>query len=71
MYATLFHSISFSMRVLRKYLFEGVVTGIQIIPKRLHNMIGHNSDVSCSALDHGQDGSQDSTYSIRTNRLSD
>jgi hypothetical protein len=37
-------------------------SGPLIIPKRLHNMIGRDSDVSCSALDHGQDGSEDSTY---------
>jgi hypothetical protein len=41
---------------------EGCPSRRRSFPKRLHNMIGRDSDVSCSELDHGQDGSQDSTY---------
>ena len=42
-----------------RHALAGLVSGIEIVPERLHDMIGGNPDVSCSTLDHGHDGSQD------------
>src|SRR5216684_4723576 len=47
---------------LRRHTLTGLVSGIQIISKRFHDMIGCNSEVGCTVLDHGQDGGQNTSY---------
>ncbi len=44
---------------LGSYSFAGLVSGIQIVPKRLHNVIRCHANVSCASFDHGQNGRQD------------
>ena len=47
---------------LRRHAFAGLVSGIQIVAERLHDMIGGHAQVGCALLDHGQDGGQDAAH---------
>src|ERR1039457_2701467 len=46
----------------RSHAFSRLVSGIQVVAKRLHDMVGCNPDVSCATLNHGYNGRQDTTH---------